>query len=101
MVPEICYILLWHWKDLHVLCSSYTHIYISSEALYIMLSGNLIRYRFYCNYFIRDYDIESFLWQQSTTLTLAIPKSAFIIEPRQDKTCLREFPTLPDTNRPA
>ena len=24
-----------------------------------------------------------------------------IIEPRHDKTCLREFPTRPDTNRPA
>ena len=26
---------------------------------------------------------------------------AFIIEPRHDKTCLREFPTRPDTNRTA
>ena len=25
----------------------------------------------------------------------------FIYEPRHDKTCLREFPTRPDTNRPA
>ena len=24
-----------------------------------------------------------------------------IIEPRHDKTCFREFPTRPDTNRPA
>ena len=25
----------------------------------------------------------------------------FAFEPRQDKTCLREFPTRPDANRPA
>ena len=26
---------------------------------------------------------------------------SIIYEPRHDKTCLREFPTMPDTNRPA
>ena len=34
---------------------------------------------------------------------LGLPKGTTIIvfEPRHDKTCLREFPTRPDTNQPA
>ena len=39
----------------------------------------------------------------STELYAALQWSSnfFLFEPRQNKTCLQEFPTRPDTNRPA
>ena len=38
---------------------------------------------------------------QGTGISSTLRDSRNSFEPRHDKTCLREFPTRPDTNRPA
>ena len=71
------------------------HVVFDLEALLIKPVQRILKYPLLLNALIKVCAMFCFV------LLLMFVCDNILIEPRQEKTCLREFPTMPDTNGPA